>query len=35
LADVEIDDPDVRGGIERFMPYSFKVVGRYSEMILE
>lgn len=35
LADVEMDDESIRGGIEKFMPYSFKVVGKYSEMILE
>ena len=35
LADVEMENEDIRGGIEKFMPYSFKVVGKYSDMILE
>jgi hypothetical protein len=30
-----MESEDIRGGIEKFMPYSFKVVGKYSEMILE
>jgi len=30
-----MEDDSVRAGIEKFMPYSFKVVGKYSEMILE
>jgi len=35
LVDVEMDNEDIRSGIEKFMPYSFKVVGKYSDMMLE
>jgi hypothetical protein len=26
---------EIRTGIEKFMPYSFKVVGKFSDMIME
>jgi len=35
LADVDMSSDEIRQGIEHFMPYSFKVVGKYSDMILE
>jgi dynein heavy chain len=35
LADIEMDTPEIRSGIERFMPYSFKTVNQYSEKILD
>jgi len=35
LADVDMASDEVRDGVEHFMPYSFRVVGRYSETILE
>jgi dynein heavy chain len=35
LADVEMDSDEVRNGIERFMPYSFKLVNEFSDVILE
>jgi len=35
LVDVEMASDEIRAGIEKFMPYSFKIVGKYSEMILE
>lgn len=31
LADVEMATPEIREGIEKFMPYSFKVVNDYSD----
>jgi dynein heavy chain len=31
LADVEMATPEIREGIEKFMPYSFKVVNEYSD----
>lgn len=35
LADVEMKSPEIRSGIERFMPYSYKVVNEFSEKILD
>ena len=34
LADVEMATPEIREGIEKFMPFSFRVVNNYSEEIL-
>jgi dynein heavy chain len=34
LADVEMASDEIRAGIEKFMPYSFLVVGKYSDQIL-
>ena len=31
LADVEMASDEIRAGIEKFMPYSFSVVGKYSD----
>jgi len=31
LADVEMASDEIRAGIEKFMPYSFLVVGKYSD----
>ena len=35
LNDVEMENEGIRDGIEKFMPYSFKVVGKYSDMMLD
>mmetsp|Transcript_91601 Transcript_91601/g.126301 ORF Transcript_91601/g.126301 Transcript_91601/m.126301 type:complete len:555 (-) Transcript_91601:1908-3572(-) len=35
LKDVPMPSDDVRDAVERFMPYSFKIVGIYSSKILE
>jgi dynein heavy chain, axonemal len=35
LSDVEIVSDEVRDSIINFMPYSFKVVGKYAEMLFE
>jgi len=35
LVDVEMASDEIRAGIEKFMPYSFKVVGKFSDLILE
>lgn len=35
LAEVEMASPEIRDGIQKFMPYSFKVVNNYSAKILE
>jgi len=35
LAEVEMKTPEIREGIEKFMPFSFRVVNQYSERILE
>jgi len=35
LGDVEMASDEIRTGIESFMPYSFKIVTKYSDMILE
>jgi dynein heavy chain len=35
LVDVEMASDEIRTGIEKFMPYSFKVVGKFSDIILE
>jgi dynein heavy chain len=35
LVDVEMSSDEIRAGIEKFMPYSFKVVDKFSDMILE
>jgi len=31
LADVEMASDEIINGIEKFMPYSFLVVGKYSD----
>jgi len=35
LTDVEMATDEIRDGIEKFMPYSFKTVNAYSDVILE
>jgi dynein heavy chain len=35
LNDVEMSSDEVRAGIESFMPYSFKIVGKFSDIIME
>jgi len=35
LAEVEMATPEIREGIEKFMPYSFKIVNDMSQLILE
>jgi len=35
LADVDMDTPEIREGIEQFMPYSYKIVNNMSDVILE
>ena len=35
LADVEMASDEIRQGIETFMPYSFKVVEKFSNLIME
>jgi len=35
LEEVEMDTEEIRQGIQKFMPYSFKAVNEYSEQILE
>ena len=35
LAEVDMASDEIRNGIEKFMPYSFKTVDQYSEKILE
>jgi dynein heavy chain len=35
LAEVEMATPEIRLGIEKFMPYSFKLVNKYSDDILD
>ena len=35
LAEVEMKNDEIRDGIEKFMPYSFKIVNEYSDLILE
>jgi dynein heavy chain len=35
LADVEMDSDEIRTGVEKFMPYSFKLVNDMSDVILE
>jgi len=35
LADVEMDTPEIREGIEQFMPYSYKIVNEMSSVILQ
>jgi len=35
LVDVEMASDEIRAGIEKFMPYSFKVVDKFSDIILE
>lgn len=35
LSDVEMASPEIRAGIEKFMPFSFKMVNHYSELILD
>jgi dynein heavy chain len=34
LADVEMDTPEIREGIETFMPYSYRIVNDMSATIL-
>jgi len=34
LAETDMDSDEIRDGIEKFMPYSFKTVGEYSDTIL-
>jgi dynein heavy chain len=34
LEEIEMDTPEIREGIQKFMPYSFKSVNEYSEQIL-
>jgi dynein heavy chain len=35
LAEVEMETEEIRAGVEKFMPYSFKLVNEFSEVILE
>lgn len=35
LSDIEMDSDEIRNGIQKFMPYSFKLVNEFSEVILE
>jgi len=35
LADVEIESDDTREAIINYMPYSFKVVGKYAEKLYD
>jgi dynein heavy chain len=35
LTEVEMASPEIRTGIERFMPFSFKTVNKYSDMIFD
>jgi dynein heavy chain len=35
LSDVEMASDEIRTGIEKFMPFSFRTVDKYSEMILD
>ena len=35
LAEVEMESEEIRAGVEKFMPYSFKLVNEFSEVILE
>jgi dynein heavy chain len=35
LTDVEMASDEIRAGIESFMPYSFKIVGKFSDMIMD
>lgn len=35
LADVEMATDEIRDGIERFMPYSYKIVNKLSDLIFE
>jgi len=35
LTEVEMASDEIRAGIEKFMPYSFKTVNSYSDIILE
>jgi len=35
LADVEMATPEIREGIEKFMPYSYKIVNQLSDLIYE
>jgi dynein heavy chain len=35
MAEVEMDSDEIRNGIEKFMPFSFKLVNEFSEVILE
>lgn len=35
LAEVDMDSDEIRNGIEKFMPYSFKTVDEYSAKIFE
>lgn len=34
LAEVEMASDEIRAGIEKFLPYSFGIVGKYSDQIL-
>jgi len=35
LAEVEMATPEIREGIEQFMPYSYKIVNQFSDVILQ
>jgi len=35
LVDVEMASDEIRTGIEKFMPYSFNVVDKFSATLLE
>jgi dynein heavy chain len=35
LAEIEMDSDEIREGVEQFMPYSYKVVNKYSDIILQ
>lgn len=35
LADIEMDTPEIREGIEKFMPYSYSIVNKMSDVILQ
>jgi len=35
LAEVDMASPEIREGIEKFMPYSFKTVNEYSDVIFD
>jgi dynein heavy chain len=35
LVDVEMASDEIRTGIEKFMPYSFNIVGKFSDLIME